>query len=123
MSPSRRVAKAPLLSIHNPRLPILCLLLSWLTAVTGLALGVFTAPHWFGRSGSVIVLFALIGEFSLMRGELHRLYLRLAGSADGLIHGADFTPSRWHNKKSVLLHLTIVAGTLIWGFGDLLLAI
>ena len=112
--------KTPLLSIHSPRLPILCLLLAWTAGTVGLLFGLLVAPHWLGRSGSVIVLFALIGEFSLMRGELHRLYLRLAGGNDGMARGADFTPSRWHNKKSVLLHLTIVAGTLIWGFGDLL---
>ena len=56
-----------------------------------------------------------------MKSELSRLYERLSDSDDGLVHSKDFMPSRWHNKKSTLLHLTIIAGTIIWGFGDLLL--
>jgi hypothetical protein len=76
---------------------------------------------WFARFGSLVVLFALMGEFSLLKGELSRLYGRLSDSDDGLVHSKDFMPSRWHNKKSVFLHLTIIIGTIIWGFGDLLL--
>ena len=76
---------------------------------------------WFARFGSLVVLFALIGEFSLLKGELSRLYDRLGNSDDGLVHSKDFTPSRWHQKKSIMLHLAIVSGTIIWGFGDLVL--
>lgn len=85
----------------------------------GLALGISVDGSLFGRFGSLIVLFAIIGEFSLLKGELFRLYERLGNSADGFVHTKDYSPSRWHNKKSILLHLTIIAGTVIWGFGDL----
>jgi hypothetical protein len=109
------------LSLINPRLPSLCLLMSWLLGAIGFLLGLAIEPMWFARFGSLVVLFALMGEFSLLKGELSRLYVRLSDSDDGLVHSKDFMPSRWHNKKSLLLHLTIIAGTIVWGFGDLLL--
>ena len=110
------------ISLANPRLPGICLLLSWLVGGIGFLLGLAITPGWFSRFGSLVVLFALIGEFSLLRGELSRLYDRLSSSSDdGLVHSKDYTPSRWHNKKSILLHLTIISGTIIWGFGDLVL--
>ncbi|MCP4765397.1 MAG: hypothetical protein GY875_03925 [Gammaproteobacteria bacterium] len=110
-----------LISLANPRLPSYCLLLSWLMSAIGFLLGMTITPAWFARFGSLVVLFALIGEFSMLRAELSRLYEKLSNSDDGLVHSKDFTPSRWHNKKSILLHLTIVSGTIIWGFGDLVL--
>ena len=73
----------------------------------------------FARFGSLVVLVALIGEFSMLRAELRLLYDRLGTTDDEFVHARDFTPSRWQNKKALLLHLTVVAGTLIWGFGDL----
>ena len=109
------------LSLKNPRLPGLCLLTAWLTGALGFLLGVAISPDWFARFGSLVVLLALIGEFSLLKSELYHLYDRLGNSDDGLVHTKDFKPSRWHNKKSILLHLTIVCGTIIWGFGDLIL--
>ena len=113
--------KSPLLSFSNPRLPSLSLLCAWFFGAVGLLIGLTIDPVWFGRFGSLIVLFAVIGEFSMLKGELYRLYQRLGSSPDGLVHSKDFTPSRWQEKKSVLLHLTVVIGTVIWGFGDLLL--
>ena len=109
------------LSLANPRLPGFCLLLAWAMGGVGLLLGLGISPGWFARFGSLVVLFALIGEFAMMRGELTRLYNRLGHSEDGLVHSSDFTPSRWHNKKSLLLHLTAIIGTFTWGFGDLVL--
>ena len=109
------------LSPTNPRLPALALLCAWLCTCLGLILGLVFDAGWFGRFGSLVVLFALIGEFSLLKGELNLLYQRLGDSDDGLVHSKDFSPSRWHGKKSVMLHLTVVVGTVIWGFGDLLL--
>ena len=109
------------ITLDNPRVPVLCLLLSWSMGALGFVLGNLADPGWFARFGSLIVLFSAIGAFSLRRGELTRLYESLSKSEDGLVHTRDFTPSRWHDKKGMLLHLTIVAGTVIWGFGDLLL--
>lgn len=107
--------------MDHRHLPVFCLLLAWATAMLGFFIGVGGLEHLFARFGSLVVLFALIGEFSLLRAELTRLYERLGHSEDDLVHTRDFTPSKWHRKKTILLHLTVVGGTLIWGFGDLLI--
>ena len=100
-------------------LPVYCLLGAWAIAATGFFIGAFGQAHWFARFGSLVVLVALIGEFSMLRAELKLLYSRL-DSDDDFVHARDFTPSRWNSKKTLLLHLTVIAGTLIWGFGDLI---
>ena len=102
-------------------LPIFCLLGAWALVVIGLVIGIVWQDHWFARFGSLVVLVALIGEFSMLRAELRLLYDRLGNTDDDFVHARDFTPSRWQSKKSLLLHLTVVAGTLIWGFGDLVI--
>ena len=98
----------------------LLLLLAWSAAVIGLLLGLVFEPLWFARFGSLGVLFAAMGEYSLLHGELHRLYERLE-KVDADMDMPDLTPSKWHLKKVWMSHLTLIFGTLIWGFGDLLL--
>lgn len=98
----------------------LLLLLAWFMALLGLALGLSLEPLWFARFGSLVVLFAIMSEYVLLHSELNRLY----DSLEGVDHGddiPDLTPSKWHRKKVLLSHATVVLGTLIWGFGDLLL--
>lgn len=97
----------------------LLLLLAWLTGLLGLALGLLFEPIWFARFGSLIVLFSAMSEYSLLHNELNRLYSRLENTEDNEV--PDLTPSRWHQKKVFLTHITLIVGTLIWGFGDLLL--
>lgn len=96
----------------------LLLLLAWLTGLLGLALGLLFEPVWFARFGSLIVLFSAMSEYTLLHGELNRLYSRLENAQEEV---TDLTPSRWHQKKVWLTHITLIGGTLIWGFGDLLL--
>jgi len=98
----------------------LLLLLAWLAGLVGLILGLVLEPLWFARFGSLVVLFSLMSEYFLLHGELNTLYARLSkiDSDDDI---PDLSPSKWHNKKVWLSHLTIIIGTLIWGFGDLIL--
>ena len=98
----------------------LLLVLAWIMGVVGLILGVWLDPLWFARFGSLIVLFSAMSEYSLLHGELNRLYDRLE-KVDADMDMPDLTPSKWHFKKVWVSHLTLVLGTLIWGFGDLLL--
>lgn len=100
----------------------LLLLLSWLAGLVGLILGLTLEPFWFARFGSLIVLFAVMSEYTLLHGELKILYDSLESNST-LREINDITPSRWHQKKVRLTHITLVAGTLIWGFGDLLIII
>mgnify|MGYP001114708216 CR=1 FL=1 len=98
----------------------LLLLLAWAAGLVGLLLGVVLDPLWFARFGSLVVLFSVMSEYSLLHGELHILYQRLEKvmAEDDM---PDLTPSKWHLKKVWISHVTIVVGTVIWGFGDLLL--
>ncbi|CAN8141170.1 hypothetical protein J3998_04500 [Thiomicrorhabdus sp. 6S2-11] len=97
----------------------LFLLLSWLFIAIGLITGIVVDGMWFARFGSVVVLFAVMSEYALLHLELNVLYdrLELVMADDDM---PDLTPSKWHRKKVWLSHLTVVVGTLIWGFGDLL---
>ena len=106
--------------MEHRHLPLFCLLGAWALVVIGFMIGLFGHAHMFARFGSLVVLVALIGEFSMLRAELRLLYDRLSSDEGRFVHTRDFAPSRWNNKKLLLLHLTVVAGTLIWGFGDLL---
>lgn len=89
-------------------------------ALLGLVLGLVLEPLWFARFGSLVVLFALMSEYVLLHSELNSLYARLEGVDQG-DDIPDLSPSKWHRKKVMLSHFTIVLGTLIWGFGDLIL--
>jgi hypothetical protein len=98
----------------------LLLILAWAAGLIGFVMGVIFEPMWFARFGSLVVLFSLVGEYALLHNELDRLYVSLEKVEDsGDI--PDLSPSKWHHKKVWLSHLTVVFGTLIWGFGDLLL--
>jgi hypothetical protein len=96
------------------------LVTAWVMAGIGLLNGLLLEPIWFARFGSLVVLFAVMSEYALLHGELDTLYQRLehVHAQDDM---PDLTPSKWHRKKVWLTHLTVVGGTLIWGFGDLFL--
>ncbi|MDG6778162.1 hypothetical protein QCB44_05530 [Thiomicrorhabdus sp. zzn3] len=96
------------------------LVAAWVMGGIGLVNGLLLEPIWFARFGSLVVLFAVMSEYALLHGELDVLYRRLekVHAEDDM---PDLTPSKWHRKKVWLTHVTVVAGTLIWGFGDLFL--
>ena len=103
--------------MNTRRLPLLYLMAAWLCAVIGLALGVFIEAGLFARMGSVVVLLALMSEFTLLKQELDTLYWHLQDNS-----GEQYqSPSLWHRKKALVSHISVVIGTLIWGFGDMLL--
>ena len=103
--------------MNRRRFPLLYLVASWVFGVIGLALGILVEPSIFGRMGSIIVLFALMSEYTLLKQELNMLHTRLENNSARQY----LTPSLWHQKKALVTHVTIVVGTLIWGFGDFLL--
>lgn len=106
----------------NPRFPISCLIISWLIGLSGYVLGAYSNPEYFGRVGSLVVLFGVISEYALLKAELGRLYNLLKGQGAatyGNLGIPDLTPSPWQQKQALMSHITIVVGTVIWGFGDL----
>lgn len=99
---------------------LLFLMAAWLMGAIGLFLGLTLDSLWFARFGSLMVLFSVMSEYSLLHVELASLYSRLDQiSAEDDI--PDLSPSKWHRKKFRMSHITIITGTLIWGFGDLIL--
>ncbi|WP_029407915.1 hypothetical protein [Thiomicrorhabdus sp. Milos-T2] len=102
-----------------PKKSILFLLAAWIFGFIGLILGFFIDPMWFARFGSLVVLLAIVTEYILLHSELNRLYIGL----DKVDHDTDIpdlSPSKWHNKKVWIAHFTVIGGTFIWGFGDLI---
>ena len=97
----------------------LFLLLAWIAGGIGLILGLAFEPIWFARFGSLVVLFAVMSEYIMFHSELKIIYDNLENHKS-IKEITDITPSRWHQKKMWLTHLTVILGTLIWGFGDLL---
>jgi hypothetical protein len=72
---------------------------------------------WFG---SLVVLFAIVSEYSLLQHQLKNLYEGLKGqgvSADGNAGIPDLTPNDIHIYLVRISHMLIIIGTLIWGFG------
>ncbi|MBD3611641.1 MAG: hypothetical protein HUJ13_04405 [Hydrogenovibrio crunogenus] len=97
---------------------LLLLVAAWVVGFIGALLGLLFDPNWFSRFGSLVVLLAVMSEYTLLHGELARLYTKLDQiSAEDDI--PDLSPSRWHRKKFQMTHLTVILGTFIWGFGDL----
>lgn len=96
------------------------LLLAWASGFIGFVLGWVLEPLWFARFGSLIVLFAVMSEYMLIHHEFDTLYIRLdkIRAQDNI---PDLSPSKWHRKKVFVSHLTVIIGTIIWGFGDLLI--
>ncbi|MBW3197024.1 hypothetical protein [Marinobacter nauticus] len=108
--------------MRKPNFPIQCLVVSWVIAIFGLGLGVVVDPDHFGRSGSLVVLFAVVSEYALLKAELQQLYNHLEGqgAAEAGNRGIpNLSPSLWHQKQALMSHITIVIGTFIWGFGDI----
>ncbi|GEM_PF-1512181 len=101
----------------NPRRrSLIYLLLSFFSLVIGFSLGFIVDPMMLARMGSLTVLFGVMSEYSLLKFELSNLYQKLASSTDTVK-----SPSIWHQKKGYVSHVLVVAGTITWGFGDLVI--
>ena len=104
--------------------PILNIVLSIICIVLGLILGVNSGPTWFARLGALVVLFAVMAEYSLVQIEMANIYQtvqRYSGTWND--EPWDLKPGLTQIVTSRLAHTLVVLGTLIWGFGDWLLCI
>lgn len=103
--------------------------LSWLILVLAIAVPVIAlfAPFprvygldragWFGRSGAVTTAFAILAEVILIRAKLSITPTFFA--SEGLSQQRDKFITKFNPPELLILALT-VAGTLIWGYGDLI---
>jgi len=99
----------------------LALVAAWLIALFSFLADFQNGSAWFSRSGSILVLVAIITGYQLMaiRSAYHNN--QLAAYKDG--SNIDFLqshPSTSHRKLEIGAHITAVIGTLIWGYGDLI---
>lgn len=78
-------------------------------------------PTWFSRSGSIMVLFAAIIEYWNLK--LQQTINEKATEGAGALRGGVGLLSQpiYRQKLSRFTHFTVVLGTVIWGYGDLLL--
>jgi hypothetical protein len=90
-------------------IPFLCL------GMPAWALAYETNSTWFQRSGSLVVLFAALSEFLLLK-----TYDYISPSEAAYV--VPFDTPKWYktlyNVIAVAGVFLLVAGTLIWGYGD-----
>jgi hypothetical protein len=105
--------------ITDYQYPFGCAVFSFLSLCLFLVLGFSLDPDWFGRGGSIIVLFAVAAEYGLVTIQSAEMTNR--GNQQGK-WGAPilrFEMPEPFSKLKIVAHILAVVGTLIWGFGDL----
>lgn len=93
-----------------------------LLGLSGWYLGYKFEPHWFGRFGALVVLFGVAAEYSLVQSEMANIY-QVVKERSGVWNDDHWglEISNRQKRLSLLAHIVVVSGTLIWGFGDLVL--
>lgn len=78
-------------------------------------------PHWFSRSGSIMVLLAAIIEYQNFK--IQQKINEKATEGSGAVGGGVgiITQPKSRQLVSGITHFTLIFGTLIWGYGDLLI--
>ena len=103
------------------RKPIIFLIIAWLLVLFSLYLEIIWRGSLFSRSGSLMVLFAFIAEYYLLRtrDRYHSNQLK-AYSSGNQVNFEEVHPSKNHQYLEKASHITVIIGTIIWGYGDLL---
>jgi len=103
----------------NRYMPVFSLVIAWLFVVGSLYFEPYFERDLFSRSGSIMVLFAGMSEYSLlrMRDTYHGNQLKRYSAGD-LVNLKDIHPSKGHQYQETAAHITVVFGTIIWGYGD-----
>ena len=108
--------------LKNLYFPGCFLALAWTSIAISFYLEIHYGGNWFMRSGSLMVLFSVVAEFFLLDGRDEYLNQKLnenkvMNQKNGLnnIH-----PSQIHKYLEMISHITVVIGTVIWGYSDLL---
>lgn len=75
---------------------------------------------WFGRSGALVVMCAVIAEFTNIRVQqfINERATRGAGALGGGVGSLE--QPKFRQNWSMITHIVGVLGTLIWGYGDLI---
>ena len=72
-----------------------------------------------------MVLFSVVAEFLLLDGRDEYLNQRLSNSKEpNQQHSLNsIHPSQTHKSLEIISHISVVIGTVIWGYGDLLFSL
>jgi energy-coupling factor transporter transmembrane protein EcfT len=105
----------------NNRKPIVFLIIAWLIVLISFYLEAIWGSLLFSRSGSLMVLFAFIAEYYLLRtrDKYHGNQLKTF-SRGNQVNFEEVHPSKSHQYLEKVSHITVIIGTVIWGYGDLL---
>lgn len=77
------------------------------------------ASTWFARSGAIMVLFAVIAEYLLSNKLLKAIDDASTLAGLGIPAGPEISTEQKY--VSLAAHAFVVCGTVIWGYGDLLM--
>lgn len=103
---------------QNYKLEISLLAISLTVVLISFFLSMYDNENlWFVRSGSIMVLLAVIVEYKLNQRTLKNINRKSNMSTfSGL--PINLLNSQKHTQVSLIAHSFIILGTLIWGYGD-----
>ncbi len=102
------------------KIEIALLVISCIILIASLVISYITSDYlWFGRSGSIMTLSAVIVEYRLHNAQLNKIFRRIkqAGMFKGTFNSA---LSQYHRHIARIAHIFVVCGTFVWGYGDLI---
>ena len=104
----------------NYKLEIILLAIAITVVLISFLLSIYDNKNfWFMRSGSIMVLLAVIVEYKLNQKTLKNINQKskmstVTGFPTNLLN------SKEHNRVSIFAHSFAILGTIIWGYGDFL---
>jgi hypothetical protein len=103
------------------KVPIVLITMAWLFTMCSLYLEYLYGQNLFSRSGAMMVLFSMIAEYNLLavRDNYHNEKLQLLSKGEK-INFKKIHPKKSHQYLETIAHITVITGTIIWGYGDLL---
>lgn len=91
--------------------------------IVSLAAEINFGGDWLARSGSLMVLLSVIANYVLLRARdaYHSEKLKQHGRGERSVDFSKVHPSRNHQYLETVSQISVVIGTVIWGYGDLFL--
>lgn len=90
-----------------------------LLSVLCVAVSYSISAEFFARSGSIMVLFSVIIEYRLLSAQNIHID-RKVKTAVYSGKPTNIKNTKEHKNMSIIAHIFVVLGTLIWGYGDLI---
>ncbi len=101
--------------------PIIFFVISWLIVLISFYFESVLGGFLFSRSGSLMVLFAVMAEYNLLSTrEKYHIYQFREYSRGNQVNLEEIHPSKSHQYLEKAAHINVVLGTILWGYGDLL---